>query len=375
MSHIPSTTPPTKQETERQKKEKSSVRTRIVRILVIGMFIIAVVVAWQVLSAYNNSTNPTVTGRPLSNPHTHLHTIALGGSPGVIYLGTHYGLFTSTDGGHSWPQSHGMLNNYMVTSIAVSPSDPNVLALIVIPTSGLGQQSGIAFSRDNGTSWQISVPSGLSSSAYPYAVRAGFESSGQFYAFYFYAGWLETRDLGAHWHPITRGTLSNMQTPSLLIDANNPNHLFLGGDQGLFESHDDGIHWLHISPIQGNVESILATNTTPRMIYCATDQGFYYWQEGSTQIKQITHLPMTVPPTRLAIDKTGKALYGLSGQDLWFSSDNGSTWARRWHFDRSDLISLIVDPLNPHTLYAGFFLPPKVIYSTDGGSSWKTLTD
>ncbi len=375
MSSVPSYTTPSKPKTEKQKKVKSSGRTRIVRSLVIGLLIVAIVVAWQVLSAYNNSTSPTIAGRPLSNPHTHLHTLALGEKPGVLYLGTHYGLFTSRDGGHTWPQSHGTLNNYMVTSIAVSLSDPNLLALIVIPTSGLGQQSGIAFSRDSGTTWQISAPLGLSSSAYPYSVKAGSGKSGQFYAFYFYAGWLKTRDLGAHWYPITRGTLSNMQTPSLLTDPVDPNHLFLGGDQGLFESLDDGGHWLHISAIEGNVQSIIATTTMPRILYCATDQGFYHWQEESTRITQVTRLPMTTPPTRLVIDQTGNALYGLSGQDLWFSSDNGISWVHRWRFDRGDLISLVVDPLNPHTLYAGFFLPPKVVYSTDGGSSWQTLTD
>src|SRR6266513_1194053 len=307
MSSVPSFTSPSKPETERQ-KVKSSRRKRIVRILVIGLIIMGVVVAWQLLNAYNNSTDPTVAGRPLSNPHTHLHTVALGEKPGVLYLGTHYGLFTSTGGGYTWP--HGTLSNYMVTSVAVSPSDSNVLALIVIPTSGLGQQSGIAFSRDNGTSWQISAPSGLSSSTYPYSVKAGTGSSGQFYAFYFYAGWLETRDLGAHWYPITRGTLSGMQTPSLLTDSNNPNHLYLGGDQGLFESHDDGNHWLHISAIEGNVQSIIAANTTPHILYCATDQGLYYWQEGSTRITLISNLPMPTPPTRLATDQTGRALYG-----------------------------------------------------------------
>jgi photosystem II stability/assembly factor-like uncharacterized protein len=366
---------PRTQDAGRQTKVKSLRRTRIIRTFVFGLLIIVIVVAWQFLNAYNNSTDPTIADHPLSNPHTHLHSVVLGEKPGVLYLGTHYGLFTSTDGGHTWPQSHGTLSNDMVTSIAVSPSNPNILALIVIPTSGLGQQYGIAFSRDNGTSWQITAPSGLSSSAYPYAVKAGTGSSGQFYTYYFYGGWLETRDLGAHWYPITRGTLSGMQTPSLLTDSNNPNHLFLGGDQGLFESYDDGGHWLHISAVQGNVQSIIATNTTPRILYCATDQGFYHWQEGSARITQVTHLPMTTPPTRLLIDKTGKALYGLSGQDLWFSSDSGSSWVHRWHFDRGDLISLIVDPLNPHMLYAGFFLPPKVIYSMDGGSSWQTLTD
>jgi hypothetical protein len=375
MSSAMSSMSPHTQDSERQSKVKTSWGTRIIRTFVFGLLIIVIVVAWQFLNAYNNSTDPTIAGHPLSNPHTHLHVVALGEKPGVLYLGTHYGLFTSTDGGHTWPQSHGTLSNDMVTSIAVSPSNPSILALIVIPTSGLGQQSGIAFSRDNGKSWQISAPSGLSSSAYPYSVKAGTGRSGQFYAYYFYGGWLETRDLGAHWYPITSGTLSNMQTPSLLTDSNNPNHLLLGGDQGLFESYDDGDHWLRISAIQGDIQSIITTNTTPRILYCATDQGFYHWQEGNARITQVTHLPMTTPPTRLLIDKTGRALYGLSGQDLWFSSDNGSSWVHRWHFDRGDLISLVVDPLNPHTLYAGFFLPPKVIYSTDDGSSWQTLTD
>ena len=65
----------------------------------------------------------------------------------------------------------------------------------------------------------------------------------------------------------------------------------------------------------------------------------------------------------------------FQGKISWFSSDEGSSWVHRWHFDRGDLISLVVDPMNPYTLYAGFFLPPEVIYSKDGGSSWQTLTD
>ena len=350
-------------------------RKRLLKILVPILLVIVIVAAWLLLNQHANSTDPTVAGRPLSNPHTHLHTVALGGKPGVIYLGTHYGMFTSSDEGHTWPQTRGVLNTTMITTIAVSPSNPEMLAITAIPVSGVGQQIGTYFSSDGGNSWQAHNPPGLSLSAYPYTILAGPARGGQFFAFFSNAGWFETRDMGAHWHAITSSTLANMQTPSLLTDPTDANHLLLGGDVGLYESHDDGIHWNHIPSVKGNVYSLVASRTTPRTIFCATDQGIYRWQDNSAQITLLAGLPMASPPTRLAIDAAGNTLYGLSGQDLWFSGDSGTSWQHRWHFDRGDLISLVVDPIQPGHLYAGFFLPAEVLYSTNGGSSWQILTD
>ena len=90
----------------------------------------------------------TVAGRPLSNPHTHLHTCSPGREiPECSISGLIMACSQVQMAGIPGPSLHGALNNYMVTAIAVSPSNPNALALIVIPTSGLGQQSGIAISR------------------------------------------------------------------------------------------------------------------------------------------------------------------------------------------------------------------------------------
>jgi photosystem II stability/assembly factor-like uncharacterized protein len=368
--------PSTSHTSEVQERPKTAHGTRFIRISIVALLLLAVVASWQLLNSRANSTDPAAAGRPLSNSHMHLHVLAWGGQSNVLYLGTHFGLFKSTDGGRSWPQPRGVLNTMMITSIAVSPSNPNVLAVIAIPVSGIGQAWGVYFSTDGGNSFHADSPAGLPSSAYPYSVRAGSAGAGHFYAFYVYAGLFETRDMGAHWKHITSGALSNILTPSLLTDPTSPDHLLLGGDQGLFESRDDGAHWNQVSGVKGDVTSLVASNTTPRTIFCATDQGMYRWQNGSAPLADRgSGLPAGQPLSRLSINPAGSIVYVVAGQDLWYSVDSGRTWTRRWHFDRGDIISLVMDPTNPDHLYAGFFLPPKVLYSLDGGSSWQTLTD
>jgi photosystem II stability/assembly factor-like uncharacterized protein len=342
-------------------------------LVILSLGIIAILVGWQFLSIRNNNTDPTVAGHPLSNTQTHLHTVAIGGKPGVLYLGTHYGVFTSTDGGKTWPQVRGMLNTLMVTTIVTNPQNVNALALVAIPSVSGSEPEGIYFSQDGGASWTLHNPPGLSLSAYPYTVQAGAGGSGHFYAFYLNGGWFETQDMGLHWHPLAQHKLPAMQTPLLLSFTNNPNHLLLGGDQGLFESKDDGQTWHALSAIPGSVLSLVASKTTPATIFCATDQGLYILKDGSSQIKHVT-LPKAPPFSRLAVNATGNILYGLVGQNLEYSQDGGMYWIQRKHFSRGDLTALVIDPQHPERLYAGFFLPAQVVYSTDSGKNWQILT-
>jgi photosystem II stability/assembly factor-like uncharacterized protein len=319
-----------------------------------------------------------IAGRPLSYPQTHLHTVLFGDQPQMVYLGTHYGLFISTNGGRTWPQKQGELHTNMITALAVSPTNPNWLAALAVPTSGLGSQMGVYISADGGQQWHLSNPPGLPSSAYPYAIVSNVGAHGRFYAFFTYAGWFETQDLGQHWYTLTSGNLSNILTPSLLTDPGNPAHLIMGGDQGLFQTWDDGQQWQQLSDVQGSVVSLAGDNpalTQGRTILCATSQGLYLWQDGQQpQIRQLHSLPSNTPPTRLVESANGSALYALFGSDLWFSPDLGASWTHRWHFARTDLVALALNPSNTQALLAGFFSPGLVLSSSNGGASWQTLT-
>ena len=343
-------------------------------LLVVVLLALLVATAWQLL---NRQQTSMIAGRPLSYPQTHLHTVAMSSRPGMVYLGTHYGLFTSTDGGQSWPQSQGVLNTTMVTAVAVSPSNPDLLAVLTIPTSGLGRQMGVYVSADAGKHWRFSVPANLPSTSYPYTIANGLGAQGHFYVFFSYAGWFETRDLGQHWYPITSGNLANIQTPSLLTDPTNSAHLLMGGDQGLFETQNGGQSWQKISAVQGYVNALAATTSSagrPRTILAATDQGLYRWQDGQ-QVTQISKLPASTPPTRMVVSADGSALYALFGTDLWFSANLGTTWVHRWHFTRGDLVALVLNSVNPRQILAGFFTPGLVLISNDAGKSWQTLTN
>ena len=347
-------------------------RGRRLLIILLVFVIVVVLVGLQVVNTRGNKTDPTVAGRPLSNTQTHLHTVAVGSRPGTLYLGTHYGIFTSTDNGRTWPQTRGVLNTLMVTTIATSPSDANMLALIGIPSVTGGAAAGTYFSQDGGTNWTLRNPPNLSQEAYPYTIKASAANDQHFYVYYLYAGWFETRDMGRHWRSFAQGNLTNMQTPSLLTFANDPNHLLLGGDQGLFESRDDGQTWHTLTAIQGNVYSLVSSQTAPVTIFCATDQGLFTWKDGAKQMRQ---LPGTTIFSRLAVDATGRILYGLAGRSILYSQDGGITWTARKQFQRGDLTAFLIDPRQAGKLYIGFFLPAQVVYTTDSGKNWRILTD
>ncbi len=337
------------------------------------VLIVLIAIIWQIW--YQQQTG-MLAGRPLASSQTHLHDVAVSRS-GAVYLGTHFGLFSSSDGGHTWPQK-GALATTMVTSIAVSPTNPELLAVVAVPT-GIGQQTGVYMSADAGKSWHFSNPSGLSSTAYPYHIQAAMGAGGHFLVFFSGVGWFETSDLGRHWSPLTAGNLAAIQNPVLATDARDPAHLLMGGDLGLFETANDGQNWQAVTTVQGSVLSLVATQPTgkqARVIFCATDQGLYRGAEQGGQIVwSELSLPTAHPPTRVVVSADGSALYALFGSDLWFSADQGRTWRQHGHFTRSDLVALVLNPANPQQLLAGFFWPGLVLSSTNQGSSWQTLTN
>jgi photosystem II stability/assembly factor-like uncharacterized protein len=336
--------------------------------------LVLVEVGYQYWKNSPTATAPSVAGRPLSNPQTHLHTIALGDSPGMIYLGTHFGLFWSTDGGRTWPQQRGVLPELMITSIAVSPIDPRSLAVVGLSNVGDASKDGLYISQDAGETWRLSNPSlpggGLGSPISPYFVIAGVNAA-DWYAVYVGAGLYETRDAGAHWALLTPGTLASALMANVFIDPADVHHLLVGTDAGLYQTRDDGAHWEQVTAVQQSVLALAALPGQPGMILCATSAGLWRSTDNGLRFQGISAPSFS----RLtAAGTTGALLYGVSGQKLWRSADAGGHWTLAAALDRSDLIALVGDPADAQTLYAGYFFPPAVFTSRNAGHSWQVVT-
>jgi len=82
---------------------------------------------------------------------------------------------------------------------------------------------------------------------------------------------LKSKDAGATWHRIdtVRGINDvHVDHHALWVDPNDPEHLLLGNDGGLYQSYDEGANWLHINNMAvGQFYTVNVDMETPYNVY------------------------------------------------------------------------------------------------------------
>ncbi len=308
----------------------------------------------------------------------HIHSmLALPGHPDTLLVGTHYGLFRTTDGGKTWKKVLGdkgqLAEGLMTQYLTVSPVNPNRVYVEAITYYDLPKSTGVPgiyTSTDGGATW--SLVAALSSLPSPslYYLVAGPGNEGQVYTYFQQLqekGLFESLDGGVHWQPL--GTLPDTLSLGLVVDPAHPGHLFTYTASGLFASEDNGSHW---QPAPGIKNGISKATLSGSMLYASGDDGTFVSQDGGA------HFTLAAPNHTFQFlassPQNPTTALGLSGSTLSITTDGGQSW-KPLNPPTARLITpyLVVAPDNPQIAYLGNSYPVAVYASSNSGQTWSQI--
>jgi photosystem II stability/assembly factor-like uncharacterized protein len=152
--------------------------------------------------------------------------------------------------------------------------------------------------------------------------------------------------------------------------------IFKGGTT--FKSVNGGSSWglIDSNPNKFTVLSLAVDPQTPSTIYAGAGSGVHKSTNGGTSWRVANAgLPTARVVESFVINpQTPSTLYArYTDRGIYKSTDGGASWREANNgLSNSFKICLIIDPLNPSTLYAGTFL--GVYKSTNGGDNWNQIS-
>jgi photosystem II stability/assembly factor-like uncharacterized protein len=267
---------------------------------------------------------------------------------GLVFTGTDgNGVFRSTDDGDHWSQLNSDLSNLRVLQLKVTKEGD-----LIAGTSG-----GVFRSTDNGDHWvligsEISTVSDLC-----------FNSHGDIFVGTGSFGVYRTTDMGLNW--------DNVGLPVLGVFALaiSPDNSILAGGNGLFQSSDDGQHWIDLSAPNATIRGLAVDSGG--VLYEASTAGIF--SHSPTGIRW--HGCLALDPmynsvvNALAINHSGTMFAGIfgHGQGVYRSKNQCGNWTQVNNgLLNSSIYAVSVD--SGDVIYAG--TASGAYRSTNDGDNW-----
>ncbi len=174
----------------------------------------------------------------------------------------------------------------------------------------------------------------------------------------------QTADDGASWQRLAKVSKDdNLALDNIVVDESDAKTLYVGAwvldhaDGGIFISHDAGASWTEVSAMHGqSVRALTQAPSNPKELVAGTLKGVFESDDAGSTWRQIS------PPAStdihevesIAIDPVDPhTIYAGTWHLPWKTTDDGANWhnIKNGLIDDSDVFSIIIDPKSPQTVY------------------------
>ena len=291
------------------------------------------------------------------------------------------GIYRSTDGGNTWELLTNGLpsgNNVGRIGLAICQSNPSVLYAIYADDPGYFM--GVYKTIDGGDSWYRVNDSELSDLFYSYGwyfgnIRVNPNNPNDVYALGL--DLYRSTNGGNSWYQVS-GYSVHVDQHDLWIDPNNPQHLILGNDGGIYISQNAGNSWQKSSDLPiTQFYRVTVDFQNPIRIYGGTqDNGTVRTLTGDPQNWEIIFwgdgffciVDYTNPNIIYAEYQFGGLAKSTDGGYTFYDATNGIDPADRTNWDTP----VVMDPNDHNVLYYGTF---RLYKTTNGANYWFPISN
>ncbi len=281
------------------------------------------------------------------------------GNPETLYLGYSGGLYKSEDAAKTWKHILSGLNTY---DIGIDPFHPNILYAAGIS----GQNGKIVKSTDSGTSW-TDIYNEPSKSNAVLSIAVSRVNSSMILAGLTNGEIIRSQDSGNTW----QATKDFSDRLVQIKFGSNGTAYALAVHKGLQKSTDFGLTWTGgsnvlsnqtISTVGESISSVSAfydlalDSKQPGVVYLGTEQGLY-----RTVDDGVSWSPLALPVKNASLKVTAVAVDPINSNDVLvaiastiFKSVNGGiTWETRVLPTNNGVKRILINPLSTNVIYLG----------------------
>ncbi|MBD0325221.1 MAG: peptidoglycan-binding protein [Pyrinomonadaceae bacterium] len=294
-------------------------------------------------------------------------------NPDMIIVGSNRGIWVSMDSGDSWRQMDtssqpGLIN---VESLAIDPRNPDV---IYAGTWYLPYKT-----TDGGRTWH-STKNGIIDDSDIFAIDIDPRNPDHVIASAC-SGIYETRNAGTNWRKVQGIPSQSRRTRAILQHPSVAGVVFAGTTEGFWRSTNGGESWMLTTSKQLEINSITVHPKTPDTIYIGTNNyGVMVSRDGGKSFAPTNggysgRFANNIVPDREQPDRVyASTINTATGGGFFFiSNDGGMTWQPSMRNMPNRLItySILQDERDGNIIYLGTNM--GVYRSLDRGASWSPI--